>query len=112
MVLDKKGFKGRNTLGECPAMAVSEDFLNIEEPPAPKEMEFNWERSPLGEKQKKEETPEYNSAPRRIRARRGAPDFHRDRDGRRTSFDFEDYKKNAYNHLSIFNDQREGYDQH
>lgn len=91
-----------NPIGEHPDMTMSEDFLNMEDPPAAKEMEFEWERPASVEQQRNEQLPDEEESPqRRIRARRGAPDFNR-----RPSFEYEDYKKNAYNRLSIFDNRR------
>lgn len=89
-----------NPIGEHPDMAMSEDFLNMEDAPAAKEMEFKWERPFSAGQQRGEQSPDEGSSERRVRARRGAPDFNR-----RPSFEYEDYKKNAYNHLSIFDNQ-------
>ncbi|GCF01200.1 hypothetical protein ZYGM_001468 [Zygosaccharomyces mellis] len=94
--------RNSNPIGEHPEMTMSEDFLNMEDPPAAKEMEFEWERPASVEQQRNEQLPDEEESPqRRIRARRGAPDFNR-----RPSFEYEDYKKNAYNRLSIFDNRR------
>ncbi|CAR29119.1 hypothetical protein ZYGR_0Z00400 [Zygosaccharomyces rouxii] len=89
----------RNPIEEHPDMTMSEDFLSMEDPPAAKEMDFQW-RPPSSGQQMDEQLPEEDSSQTKVRARRGAPDFKR-----RPSFEYEDYKKNAYNRLSIFDHQ-------
>lgn len=92
----------RNTLGERSDLIESQDFFDLEDAPIAKELEVEWEL-PSTEQQRgdEEEEEEKDNAQRRVRARRGVPDFNR-----RPSFEYEDFKKNAYDRLSMFDQRR------
>lgn len=118
--------------GENPSFAASEDFLNLEEAPDAQEVEVQWESygRPGSEQQvrkhkKKEDTGGEQRQPRaqhpfapqsqsplqsqsqsqsQSKTKTKPSAKAQPRLGRRPSFEYEDYKRDAYDRMSVFDD--------